>query len=142
MTRMKHSVDGKNLAIYGETANINYFLVNDLTPDSVDGVVNKETRRKDASVRRYVGDPTPYNRPGGDVKFMYDPGRIDLQTLPGKPFILADGTEKRQFSYSGDVMELHSFLVGNVKKETKLYTSGPPYVIAGPEAQEQAARTR
>ena len=41
MTKQKHSIDGKNLAIIGETANINYFLKTSLEPDSATGDVNK-----------------------------------------------------------------------------------------------------
>lgn len=141
MTKQKHSIDGKDLAIIGETANINYFLKTELSPDSLTGVVNKTTTRKSAPVRRYVGDPAPYTRPGGSVEFMYDPGRIDLQTLPGKSFILDDGTEKRQFTYVGDVKDLHAFLVGDAAMDLKLYTTGAPYVITA-AGGAQTAKTR
>ena len=130
MTKKKHSVDGKNLAIIGETANINYFLKTPLAPDSAVGVVNKSGTKKAHTRRRYVADPAPSNVSSHGYEFMYDPGRIDLQTLPGKSFILDDGVEKRQFTLVGDVMDLHSFLVGQAKTELKLYTTGAPYVIA------------
>ena len=139
MTKQKHTIDGKELSIIGETANINYFLKTELVPDSVTGVVNKTTTRKSAPVRRYVGDPSPYTRPGGSVEFMVDPGRIDLQTLPGSSFILDDGTEKRQFTYVGDVKDLHAFLVGDAAMDLKLYTTGAPYVIT--TASAEAAQT-
>lgn len=129
MTKEKFSIAGKDLAIIGEAPNINYFLKTELTGDSVAGIVNKTTQRKESKVRRYVGDPTPWTRPSGEVQFMYDPGRIDLQTLPGKPFILDDGVEKRQFSYVGDVKDLHAFLVGDAAMDLKVYTVGPPYQI-------------
>ena len=140
MTRKKHSVDGLDLAIIGETANINYFVSTALTPDSETDVVNKTTTKKAHTRRKYVGDSSPSNVSSHSVQFMYDPGRIDLQTLPGSPFVLDDGTEKRQFTFVGDVMDLHSWLTGNVKKETKLYTSGPPYVIAPAVAEGLKAR--
>ena len=142
MTKQKHTIDGKDLAIIGETANINYFLTTELTPDSVGGVVNKTVSRRASTVRRYKGDPAPYNRLGGDVQFMYDPGRIDLQTLPGKPFILDDGTEKRQFTYVGDVKDLHAFLVGDAAMDLKLYTTGAPYVITAAGEQAALVKTR
>ena len=75
------------------------------------------------------------------MTFMYDPGRVDLQTLPGKPFILDDGTEKRQFTYVGNVIDLHAFLMADVKVETKLYTVGPPYILT-PEAGEALVRKK
>ena len=130
---LKHSLDAKGTALIGPTANINYFLKTPLTPDSAEGIVNKTTTRKSASVRRYKGDPAPYTRPGGTVEFMYDPGRIDLQTLPGRPVVLVANGERRQFSLVGDVMDLHAFLVTNAKYDMKLYTQGPPYVILAAE---------
>ena len=129
MTRKKHTADGQNIAIIGETANINYFLTTPLTPDSETAVVNKTSTKKAHTRRKYVNDPAPSNVVQHSYEFMYDPGRIDLQTLPGFPFILDDGIEKRQFSCVGDVMDLHAFFVGNAKMDLKLYTSGPPYVI-------------
>ena len=51
MTRKKHTVDGLNLAIIGETDNINYFVTAALTPDSETDVVNKTTTKK-AHTRR------------------------------------------------------------------------------------------
>ena len=143
MTRVKHSIDGKNLAIIAETANINYFLNTALEPDSAEGVVNKTSRKKAHTRRKYVGDPAPSNVQEHPYEFMYDPGRIDLQTLPGKPFILDDGTEKRQMTYVGDVMDLHAFLVGDAKMDLKLYTVGPPYEIKAVSAgQAQAVKAR
>jgi hypothetical protein len=129
MTIKKFSPEGFELDIYAEEANINYFLNTALVPVSAAGVVNKSTTVKSHTRRRYVGDTTPSNVSGGDRVFMYDPGRINLQTLPGEPFILDDGTEKRQFTFNGNVVDLHAFLVSDVKAETKLYTSGAPYVI-------------
>ena len=129
MTVQKFSPDGFELDIYAEAANINYFLKTTLVPVSATGVVNKSTNVKAHTRRKYVGDTTPSNVSGGDRVFMYDPGRINLQVLPGEPFILDDGTEKRQFTFSGNVVDLHAFLKSDVKVETKLYTSGAPYVI-------------
>ena len=142
MTKQKHTPADSNISIIGETANINYFLKTALTPDSVGGVVNDSTSRKESKVRRYVGDPTPYTRPGGPMRFMKDPGRIDLQTLPGSSFILDDGVEKRQFTFTGAVIDLHAFLVGDAKMDLKLYTTGAPYVIAAASSQAAQTKTR
>lgn len=130
MTRKKHTIDGFELAIIGETDNINFFLNTALTPDSESSIVNKTSTKKAHTRRRYVGDVTPSNVSSHEYVFMVDPGRIDLQTLPGKPFILQAGGERRQFTYVGNVVDLHAFLTSDVKVETKLYTQGPPYVIA------------
>lgn len=142
MTRLKHTIAGTDLAIIAETANINYFLKTTLTPDSVEGVVNKTSRKKAHTRRKYVNDPAPSNVQEHPYEFMYDPGRIDLQTLPGKPFILDDGTERRQMTYVGDVKDLHAFLVGDAKMDLKLYTVGPPYVIQAVDAGQAQALTR
>ena len=61
---------------------------------------------------------------------MVDPGRKVGSALPGFSFILDDGTEKRQFTLQGNVMDLHAYLVGELNAETKLYTQGARYVIA------------
>ena len=34
----------------------------------------------------------------------------------------------------GNVVDLHAFLTSDVKEETKLYTTGAPYVIPKPTA--------
>ena len=143
MTAQKHSIDGKDLAIIGETANINFFVTTPLTPDSVVGVVNKSTTKKQHTRRKYVGDPAPSTVTQHAVEFMYDPGRIDLQTLPGKSFVLSGGGEKRQFTYVGDVKDLHAYLLGDAAMDLKLYTTGAPYVIAAAaEAQVPAGKSR
>jgi len=142
MTKAKHSIAGKNLAIIGETANINYFVKTELVPDSQTGVVNKSATKKQHSRRKYVGDPAPITVSSHPVEFMYDPGRIDLQTLPGKSFILDDGTEKRQFTFVGDVMDLHSWIVGDAKMDLKLYTTGAPYQITAAGAEALANKSR
>lgn len=129
MTVEKFSPEGFELDIYAEATNINYFLNTPLVPVSVTGVVNKTVPVKAHTRRRYVGDTTPSNVSGGDRVFMYDPGRIDRSALPGSPFILKQGDEKRQFTFAGNVVDLHAFLISDVKEETMLYTTGAPYVI-------------
>lgn len=142
MTKAKHSITGKNLAIIGETANINFFVKTELTPDSATSVVNKTSNKKAHSRRKYVGDPAPASVSSHSVQFMYDPGRIDLQTLPGKPFVLVGGGEKRQFTFVGDVKDLHAYLVGDAAFDLKLYTVGPPYFITAAGEAAQTAKTR
>lgn len=132
MSIQKFSPEGFELDIYAELANINFFLTTPLVPVSETGIVNKQVTVKSHTRRRYVGDSSPSNVSGGSRVFMYDPGRIDRSTLPGQPFILKQGTEKRQFTFSGNVVDLHAFLKSDVKDATLLYTTGAPYDIPKP----------
>ena len=142
MTRKKHTDDTTGISIIGETANINFFLLSPMTPDSATDVINKTSTKKAHTRRKYKGDTAPSNVSQHSYEFMVDPGRIDLQTLPGDSFVLKASGETRQFTFVGDVMDLHAFLVSNAKYETKLYTQGPPYVIAAASAQESAVKKR
>ena len=130
---VKMTPAGRNFSIWGIPANINYFLTATLEPDSVEGVVNKTTSVKAHTRRRYVGDPSPINVSGHGREFMYDPGRKVGNALPGFSFILNDGTEKRQFTLEGDVMDLHAYLISTLKNPTTLYTQGASYPLT-PEA--------
>ena len=134
MTIQKFAPEGFELAIYAEEANLNYYLTTPLAPASVGAVVSKTSTVKSFTRRQYVGDPTPINVSGGERVYMYDPGRKVGNALPGEPFILDDGTEKRQMTFSGNVVDLHAFLLSDVKEETKLYTTGARYVIPKPTA--------
>jgi hypothetical protein len=129
MTIQKLSPEGFELDIWAEPANINYFLNTDLVPAAVSGVVNTQSTVKSFTRRQYPGDPTTINVSGHTRTYMVDPGRKVGNALPGSPFILDDGTEKRQFTFAGNVIDLHAFLVSDVKEETKLYTTGARYVI-------------
>ena len=134
MSIQKFSPEGFKLDIYAELANINYFLSTDLVPAGVGTVVNKTATVKASTRRQYVGDPTPINVSGGERIYMVDPGRKVGNALPGEPFILDDGVEKRQFTFAGNVVDLHAFLSSDVKAETNLYTTGARYVIPKPTA--------
>ena len=134
MTVQKFSPEGFELDIYAEPENLNYFLTTTITPAGEGEVVNKTSTVKASTRRQYVGDPTPVNVSGHSRTFMYDPGRKVGNALPGEPFILDDGTEKRQMTFAGNVVDLHAFLVSDVKEETKLYTTGARYVIPKPSA--------
>ncbi len=126
---VKMTPTGEPFSIWGIPANINYFISAVLVPDSAEGVVNKTTSVKAHTRRRYVNDPAPINVSGHGREFMYDPGRKVGNALPGFPFILDDGTEKRQFTLEGDVMDLHSYLLSNLNNPTSLYTQGAKYSI-------------
>ena len=129
MTIQKFLPEGFELAIYAEEANLNYFLNTPITPAGEGTVVNKTATVKAHTRRQYVGDPTPVNVSGGERIFMYDPGRKVGNALPGEPFILDDGVEKRQMTFAGNVVDLHAFFVSDMKAATKLYTTGARYVI-------------
>ena len=134
MTVQKFSPVGFELDIYAEEANLNYFLSTAILPAGEGAVVNKTATVKASTRRQYVGDPTPVNVSGHSRTYMYDPGRKVGNALPGEPFILDDGTEKRQMTFAGNVVDLHAFLLSDVKEETKLYTTGARYVIPKPSA--------
>lgn len=129
MTIQKFTIEGFELTIWAEPANINYFLTTQLTPDAAAGATNSESTVKAHSRRQYPGDIITMNVSAHQRVFMQDPGRKVGAALPGKPFILDDGTEKRQFTMTGNVVDLHAFLLSDVKNETKLYTTGARYVI-------------
>ena len=121
---------GKDIAIYGEPDNINYFLNSDLVPASAGAVVNKTSQVKASTRRKYVGDDAPSNVDSHPREYLYDPGRRNGAAIPGKPFILDDGLEKRQFSFTGNFMDLHAFFVGDAKMALTLYSPSAAYSIA------------
>ena len=134
-TSQKCTPDGANFSIYCIPANFNYFVKTPLTPDSEGGVVNKQSTVTTYSRRQYAGDIIKVNVPGHTREYMFDPGRKVGSALPGFSFILDDGSERRQFTLEGDVMDLHAYLVTELNAETKLYTQGARYVVT-PSAQE------
>lgn len=128
-TIQKCTPTGQAFSIWCIPDNFNYFVTTPVTPDSTEAVVNKQTTVKAHTRRKYVGDPAPSNVSAATREFMVDPGRKVGNALPGFSFILDDGTEKRQFTLQGDVMDLHAYLVTELNAETKLYTQGARYVI-------------
>ena len=46
MSIQKHTYNAQGDAIYGETANINYFLTTPLAPDTAEGVINQQSEVK------------------------------------------------------------------------------------------------
>ena len=128
-TIQKCTPDGAEFSIYCIPDNFNYFVKTALTPDSEEGIVNKSSSVKSHTRRQYAGDIITINVAAHSREYMYDPGRKVGSALPGFSFILDDGTEKRQFTLEGNVMDLHAYLVTELKKETKLYTQGARYVV-------------
>ena len=106
---------GQALTIYGETANINYFIRGDLEPDTVDGPVNVQVDRSGGSRRQYPGDSSRIGFSASSAEYVKDPTRSSGPALPGKNFILDEketneGNEKRQFTYVGRFIDLHTFI--------------------------------
>ena len=134
-TIQKCTPTGADFSIYCIPDNFNYFVETALTPDSDGGVINAQSNVKAHTRRQYAGDIITMNVAAHTREYMYDPGRKVGSALPGFSFILDDGTEKRQFTLDGNVMDLHAYLVSEVKAETKLYTQGARYVIT-PAAAE------
>ena len=121
--------EGDN-TIIGEPANINYFINTPLSPDAEGAVVNKEAFVKAHTRRSYYNDQTPANVSSSSRKFLFDPGRRNGSATPGNPFILDDGVERRQFSYTGNFVSLHAFFVGEAKMPLTLYSQSAAYSIA------------
>lgn len=130
MAITKHSIPESQAAIYAETANLNYFLANDLAPDTVAGVTNEQSSVSSFTRRRYATDSTPINVSSHQREYMVDPGRRNGAATPGKEMILDDGTEKRSFTYTGPWLDVHSFLTGALKPGvTKCYSESARYDI-------------
>jgi hypothetical protein len=127
MAITKHTVEvtgGNPVVIYGETANINYFLATDITADEEDGVTNSAVQVAGFTREQYPGDTSPINVAGSQREFMVDPTRKSSTALPGRNFVLRErggAKERRQFTFQGRMMDLHAFLSGNLAKNVFLY---------------------
>ena len=122
---------GESFFIYGEPANINYFVSTPLESVTVGGVENRTSAVRAHSRRQYPGDPTSINVSSHSREYLFDPGRTNGNALPGEPFILSDGVETRQFTFQGNIMDLHSYLVGEASMNLVLKTArGASYAIA------------
>jgi hypothetical protein len=121
--------------IYGEAANINYFLTPDLTPDA-DGASSVVTRNISGHTRQqYPGDVSTASVNATTRKVLVDPSRRTGSALPGKSFVLqeigAEGeTERRQFTLKGSFVALHSYLKENAAVNLYMITNtGAKYEI-------------
>ena len=102
--------------------NLNYFIDvagSGLESQDSDSVVVAQSQSKggNASVMRYPGDPAPYTRANSAKTIMKNRNVRHGNALPGRRFILDDGTERRQFTYQGNLASLHALLVGNLKMD-------------------------
>ena len=134
----RFSIPNSTAAIHAEPANLNYFLEPDLEPDTIEGV---ETRTKDIparTVRRFVGDPNPYQVGAvNGARYVFDPGRRNGAATPGKQMILSDDTETRQMTYQGSWVDVHAFLRTNAGRAFTAYSESARYAIPAPEGDGQ-----
>jgi hypothetical protein len=139
MTTSAHTVEvpgGQPVTIYGETANINYFINGSLDPDEVGGVTNQQVSVSGFTRSQYPGDPTPMNVAGSSREFLRDPSRKSGNALPGKSFVLValnednEVMERRQFTYKGRWIDLHAFLMAEASYKTYAYNNtGARYTL-------------
>ena len=145
MAIAKHLINvaaGKSITIYGETANINYFLKTPLTPVTDAGVTNKQVLAKAYQRRQYPGDTTLINMPATAREVLIDPSRKSGNGLPGRSIrLVADaglpGEESRQFTLVGRWVDFHAWLATKAKMQIHAYNnSGARYTVpaaaAGP----------
>ena len=132
----KHTLPSGKAAIYGETANINYFVKTDLEADTTGGIINVQSTVKAHTRRRYKGDSSPSNVSGHNRVSLYDPGRKNGAATPGKDMLLSDGTERRAFTYVGPWIEIHAWLTGDAKMDLMAYSESARYDIPESGASE------
>ena len=133
--------DGTDIAIYGEPDNINYFVTTDLAAATEDSVENKEASVSSHTRRRHVNDDSPSNVSSHTREYLFDPGRRNGGAVPGQIFILDDGTERRQFHFTGSVMDLHAYLVGEAAMDLTFISPSAAYDIAA-AADGQAVKAK
>ena len=106
-----HTIDTKTVKVYAIAANLTYFVTD--TP-VVPGVGTPVTYAvKGGAVHRFPGDPAPFNRAGFTATRSLPVARS--RAIPGKPFVLTDGVETRQFSYVGSLSTLYAYLLNSAK---------------------------
>lgn len=143
MTAKKHTLtddDIRPIVVYGETANLNYFLDTDVSPDLEADVTFEAVQMPSRSRRQYPGDATPISVSGGTAVFMRDPTASKGLALPGKEFTLwerlegggdlGEPGEKRTFTFTGAVQDLVTFFRQNSSMRMLLYSNrGRKYKI-------------
>lgn len=135
MTIQKMTLPLVDTAIWGEPANINFFLNTDLVPDTAAGrQISNQTVRSHTR-RQYPGDTTPINVSAHGRQMLVDPGRKSGNALPGNSFrVVSDaglpGEENRQFTYQGRWEDIVNLFVTEAAMQVHLYSpSGTRYVV-------------
>jgi len=133
----RFSLSGTDTAIYAEPDNLNYFLNTPLTPDTAAGAVNKQSAVKSHPRRRYPNAPTSSSVSATVRTYLSDPGRRTGNALPGNSFrVVGDAglpaEENRQFTFSGNWLDVHALFVGDAQMQVYLYSpSGTRYSVDG-----------
>ena len=140
MAIVPHTIPGggdKPAKIYAETPNIQFFVGSDFLPDAQSGPTNVGVTFPGTSRQQYPGDPTPVSTSGGTRVVLVDPSRKSGNATPGKVFILAKYDEdnvleeKRQFTYTGSWVKVHTFLRSECEGNVFAYnSSGARYTIS------------
>lgn len=121
--------------------NLNYFIDiagSGLVPQDSAAVVVTESLSKggNASVKRYPNDPSPFTRANTAKTIMKNRNVRHGNALPGRRFILDDGTERRRFTYQGQLASLHALLVGHLKMDVMFtHYNGSTERITAPATQ-------
>ena len=128
----------KDLFIYGEKANVEYFLGSQTSLEA-GAAANKAVSVGSHSRKRFIGDTQGHTVSAHSRTILVDPGAKNGNSLPGKPFVaqeLADNGapnpngELRQFTYEGTFRDLHAVFVGNALKTVWLISpSGKKYKV-------------
>lgn len=129
--------NGGKLTVYAEPANLQYF-VGAIVPDSKLPPQTVPVEAAGGSRRKYPGAPgVSYS--GSTREILVDPGRKSGTALPGRPFVLREFgkneelgqvNERRQFTFTGRVVDLHAWLRANAEVPCFLHTnSGARYLI-------------
>ena len=139
---LKHTLPQKDAAIYGETANINYFLKTPLEPDVDEGVINVQQNVKAHTRRKYKGDDQKSNVSAHTRVTIYDPGRRNGSATPGRNMLLSDGKERRAFTYVGPWTDVHAHLVGDAKMDLAAFSESARYDIKAQEEGFKAAKAK
>lgn len=131
---------GKKITLYGESANINYFLKTSITPVTDAGVTNKQVLAKAYQRRQYPGDTTLINMPATAREVLIDPSRKSGNGLPGRSIrLVADaglpGEESRKFTLVGRWVDFHAWLATQAKMQIHAYNnSGARYTVPAASA--------
>lgn len=140
MTIEKHTIPDTDTVIWAETDNLNYYITTPLPPDADEGVTNKQISFAAHNRRQYPKDASGISVPSQNRVYLFDPGRKNGSAIPGKPFRIDDGTENRMMRYVGRFIDLHSFFVGNIKKNISLYSpAGVRYIIETDDVRAEPA---
>lgn len=112
------TVGSKKVRVWAIKANLTHFAT--ATADSATAPAAVTWNVGATKVRRYPGDPTPFNRLGYTATKQLPITRG--KAIPGRPFALQDLSEYRTFSYVGALTTLVEWLRPKVKADCMLIT--------------------